>query len=94
MTTIIDRRGWLSKLRGIFNRGPASIDERMERVRQDLEELLARDPEQRLRHAEGAASPEGREALNRGLPEKERARLAMLIGPSTGSGQATGGGDG
>lgn len=80
MTTIIDRRGWLSKLRGLVWRGPASTEERMERLRQELEELLARDPEQRLRHAEGAASAEGREALNRGLPEKERARLAKLLG--------------
>lgn len=96
MTTITDKRGWLSKLRGLVWRGPASTEERMERVRQDLEELLARDPEQRLRHAQGAASPEGRAALSRGLPEKERTRLAKLLGPSTSSGQATstGGGDG
>lgn len=84
MTTIRDRRGWLSKLRGLLNRGPATTAERMDRVKAELDALLDRDPEARVRHAQGAVSPEGKAALEQGASPKFQAHIARLIGGGDG----------
>lgn len=84
MTTIRDRRGWLSKLRGLLNRGPATTAEQMERLKADLDELLDRDPEQRFRHSQGAMSPEGRAALEKGASPTFRAHIARMLGGGDG----------
>lgn len=84
MTTIRDRRGWLSTLRGLFNRGPATTAERMARVKAELDHLLDRDPEARVRHAQGAMSPEGKAALEKSVSPKFQAHIARLLGGGDG----------
>ena len=89
MTTIRDRRGWLSKLRGTRNRGSATTEEQMVQLGAELEELLAgdivADEEQRFRVAEGACvSEEGQAALARGRTSPILKHVARLIGGGDG----------
>jgi hypothetical protein len=91
MTVIRDRRGWLSKLRGVFSRGPATTAERMARVKAELDEQLALrqaqdegEPEQRFRHSQGAVSPEGKAALEKGRSPAFQRHIARLIGGGDG----------
>lgn len=80
MTTIRDKRGWLSKLRGLLNRGPATTAEQMQQLHDQLEARLNRDPELRFRHSHRDMSAEGRAALEKGASPKFQAHIARLIG--------------